>query len=59
MYMNNNGEFLRPICTQEKPYKHDDIPTVHPDAICILSLDYSDWYKCPHCGLEFKTGLSE
>lgn len=57
--MKNNSEFLRPICTKEEPYKHDDILTVHPDAKCTLSGDYADWYKCPHCGLEFRVELPE
>lgn len=36
-----------------------EVRTEHPDAKCIHSGEYSDYYKCPHCSLEFKVELPD
>lgn len=48
------------ICTKTDPWtKEKSKRAQHPDAKSTLDTDYSEWYKCPNCGLEFKVELAE
>jgi hypothetical protein len=51
----------RSVCTSAAPMPTGDTGRwQHPDAVSTPSgSDYFDWYKCPHCGLEFAVELPE
>lgn len=50
----------RMLCTRTRPKPAESLGRWrHPDATCVLSGEYVDRYKCPHCGVMWTEELPE